>query len=88
MFPLEGARTMVSPAPSPNTRTITLFARPALALRLARLFPCLRIVVFHHHWPAIDDARQAAIAMGLADRIHIHHTSAAPGTLRARPCNA
>lgn len=56
---------------------LTLFSRPAVAPRLARIFPGLRIHVFHPHWPAVDDGRRAALAMGLADRVHIHHTSAA-----------
>ena len=65
-----------SPCP-PDPRPLILHVRPALALRFARLFPCAHIIVYHHNWHAIDDARQAAIALGLADRVHIHHISAA-----------
>lgn len=68
---------MFAPVNPEAPRPLRLHARPALALRLARRFPCLHIVVFHDSWPAIDDARQAAIAMGLAGRVHIHHISAA-----------
>ena len=57
---------------------LRLHIRPALALRMVRLIPCLRIVAFHHDWRAIDDARQAADAMGLSHRAHFHHISAAP----------
>lgn len=71
-----------NPAPTPELRGRI---RPALALRMARLLPCLRIVAFHHDWRAIDDARRAADAMGLSDRVRFHHISAAPQAAFLRP---
>ncbi len=69
---------MVSPAPSPNACPIILYGPASIALRIACLLPGRAVVAFDTDWAAIDDARQAASAMGLADRIHIHHIDGLP----------
>lgn len=63
--------------PLARSRRIIFRGPPAVAIGLARLFPHLSIIVFHHHWPTIDEGRRAALSLGLADRVHIHHIAAA-----------
>ncbi len=79
---------MVSPAPSPNANPIVLYGPASIALRIACLFPGCSVVAFDTDWAAIDDVREAASALGLGDRIHIHHIDAMPRGRGAGCCTA
>jgi precorrin-6B methylase 2 len=70
---------------SVGSRTIILRAPAPIAIRIARLFPCLKVLAFDDDWSAIDRARAAADALGLSARVLIHLTSPAPPGLLHPP---
>jgi precorrin-6B methylase 2 len=75
---------MSAPNSSPFAHRIALRGPASVALRVARLFPCIDIIAFDDDWSAIDRARDAADALGLSAHLSIHHTSAAPADLSPR----
>ena len=62
----------------PLVRRIALRGPSSIAVRIARLFPCIQVLAFDDNWDSIDRARLDADRLGLADRVKIHHVSAAP----------
>lgn len=70
---------------SSNPNRLIVRGRARIAIRLARLFPCVEVMVFEDDWIAVDRARATADALGLSNRVHIHHVSATPPGLDLPP---
>lgn len=67
----------------PTDPTVRLATRSGLkgALRVARSHPHARVDAFEPTWDAVDRARDRARALGLDDRVHVWHASAAARVL-------
>lgn len=73
MFPSVSSQQVRTPR---LVRPLVFRGRASIALRFARLFPCVQVIVFEDDWLTVDRARAAAESLGLSDRVHIHHVSA------------